>query len=288
MYVFPRQTVCGWAGLAYLPGTESWINGDLSVRVTGHELGHNLGLHHAGSWFCTGASNQAVAISSACQLDEYNDPWDVMGALGSRHNHGWNLQRLGVLQASNVQTVSGSGTYTMSSALSSTTDPTTLRIPRTYAAGGAVQDWYYLETRESGRRLRQLLAERLGRARGDHPRRRQPRPADALAPDRHASRRLDRGRAAAAGRDLQRRPDRRHGGVGRGRVGDRVREPGGAAARPAGAVRPDRPVTRAARQRPAADLERLGGQRRRSRATPSTATASRSAPRPRTASTTPR
>ena len=150
MYVFPRQTVCGWAGLAYLPGTESWINGDLSVRVTGHELGHNLGLHHAGSWFCTGASNQAVAISSACQLDEYNDPWDVMGALGSRHNHGWNLQRLGVLQASNVQTVSGSGTYTMSSALSSTTDPTTLRIPRTYAAGGAVQDWYYLETRESG------------------------------------------------------------------------------------------------------------------------------------------
>ncbi|HVG68521.1 MAG TPA: hypothetical protein VM785_10020 [Gaiellales bacterium] len=150
MYVFPRQTVCGWAGLAYLPGTESWINGDLSVRVTGHELGHNLGLHHAGSWFCTSASNQAVAISSACQLDEYNDPWDVMGALGSRHNHGWNLQRLGVLQASNVQTVSASGTYTMSSALSSTTDPTTVRIPRTYAAGGAVQDWYYLETRKSG------------------------------------------------------------------------------------------------------------------------------------------
>ncbi|HVG68520.1 MAG TPA: hypothetical protein VM785_10015, partial [Gaiellales bacterium] len=150
MYVFPRQTVCGWAGLAYLPGTESWINGDLSVRVTGHELGHNLGLHHAGSWFCTNASNQAVAISSACQLDEYNDPWDVMGALGSRHNHGWNLQRLGVLQASNVQTVSASGTYTMSSALSSTTDPTTLRIPRTYAAGGSVQDWYYLETRKSG------------------------------------------------------------------------------------------------------------------------------------------
>ena len=150
MYVFPHQTVCGWAGLAYLPGTESWINGDLSVRVTGHELGHNLGLHHAGSWFCTNASNQPVAISSACQLNEYNDPWDVMGALGSRHNHGWNLQRLGVLQASNVQTVSASGTYTMTSALSSTTDPTTLRIPRTYAAGGSVQDWYYLETRKAG------------------------------------------------------------------------------------------------------------------------------------------
>jgi hypothetical protein len=150
MYVFPHQAVCKWAGLAYLPGTESWINGDLSVRVTGHELGHNLGLHHAGSWQCTNPSGQTVVVSSKCQIDEYNDPWDVMGALGSRHNHGWNLQRLGVLQPSNVQTVSASGTYTMTSALSSTTDATTLRIPRTDAANGSVQDWYYLETRKAG------------------------------------------------------------------------------------------------------------------------------------------
>lgn len=150
MYVFPTQSVCAWAGLAYMPGTESWINGDLSVRVTGHELGHNLGLHHAGSWFCTGGSGQAVVISSACTLNEYNDPFDVMGAHGSRHSHGWNLQRLGVLQESNVQSVASSGTYSMTSALESTTQPTTLRIPRTYAAGGAVQDWYYLEIRKSG------------------------------------------------------------------------------------------------------------------------------------------
>jgi hypothetical protein len=150
MYVFPSQSSCGWAGLAYMPGVESWINGDLSVRVTGHELGHNLGLHHAGSWFCTGASGQAVVISSSCTLNEYNDPFDVMGAHGSRHSQGWNLQRLGVLQPSNVQTVTTNGTYQMTSALDSTTEPTTLRIPRTYAAGGAVQDWYYLEIRKSG------------------------------------------------------------------------------------------------------------------------------------------
>jgi hypothetical protein len=149
MYVFPYQSVCNWAGLAYLPGTESWINGDLSVRVTGHELGHNLGLHHAGSWFCTGASAQVVTISSSCTLNEYNDPFDVMGAHGSRHSSGWHLQQLGVLQASNVQTVTTSGNYELTSALDSTASPTTLRVPRTYA-GGAVKDWYYLEVRKAG------------------------------------------------------------------------------------------------------------------------------------------
>jgi Gametolysin peptidase M11 len=150
MYVFPAYSGCGWAGLAYMPGTESWINGDLSVRVTAHELGHNLGLHHAGSWGCRNASNQPVPISGNCLLSEYNDPYDVMGAWGSHHNSGWHLQRLGLLQPSNVQTISASGTYSMTSALDPTTQPTTLRVPRTYAPGGAIVDWYYLEIREPG------------------------------------------------------------------------------------------------------------------------------------------
>jgi hypothetical protein len=154
MYVFPATSACGWAGLAYMPGWESWINGDLSVRVTAHELSHNLGIHHAGALSCTGASGQAVPISSNCVADasnEYNDPFDVMGNWGSRHSNGWHLQQLGFLQPTNVQTVTSSGTYSMTSALDSTTEPTTLRVPRTYTPGGAVQNWFYLEVREAGK-----------------------------------------------------------------------------------------------------------------------------------------
>ena len=147
MYVWPSSD-CGWAGMAQVGGRLSWINGTMSTRVTAHEMGHNLGLHHAGGYRCS-SGGSAATLGDSCQLDEYNDPFDVMGS-AARRNHGWHLQRLGVLAPGNVKTITESGTYTMRAALNPTTEPTTLRIPRRRSSTGRVLDYYYLETRKSG------------------------------------------------------------------------------------------------------------------------------------------
>ena len=53
MFVFPNTNQCGWAGLGYVPGQYSYINGTLSVQVMTHELGHNFGLAHANAASCS-------------------------------------------------------------------------------------------------------------------------------------------------------------------------------------------------------------------------------------------
>ena len=49
--------VAGAAGLAEVGGNHVWINGSFEVPVLAHELGHNLGLSHAGGLKCSNAGN---------------------------------------------------------------------------------------------------------------------------------------------------------------------------------------------------------------------------------------
>lgn len=146
MYIFPKNSSCGWAGLAELPGEQSWINGTLSVGVTAHEMGHNMGVHHAASYRCT-ADGVRVALSSTCTTNEYGDPYDVMGNLGSRHSNNWHLQQLGYYQESDVNTLSQSGTYSLAPASVGAAGVQIIRIPRT-VSGSTVSDYYDLEIRE--------------------------------------------------------------------------------------------------------------------------------------------
>ncbi len=153
VYIFPLKSACQWGGIAELGGSRIDINGnsfgDAATRTIAHEFGHNFGLQHAGSWTCT-SGGARVQISDTCTIGEYGDPFDTMGN-GYRHNSGWNLAKLGLFAPENVETVSASGTYSLRSALTPTTEPTVLRIPRARAAtNNNITSWYYLEIRQTG------------------------------------------------------------------------------------------------------------------------------------------
>jgi hypothetical protein len=150
LFTYPALPNCGFAGAAMVPGNLVWLNGDLRTRVVAHEVGHNMGLHHANGYACT-ENGAPVAISSTCTSGEYGDPYDVMGNSASNHNNSWHLEKLGTLGAGNVKTITTSGTYTLASARDQDPDAVqSIRIPRRRDAGGAVLDYYYLEVREAG------------------------------------------------------------------------------------------------------------------------------------------
>ena len=154
VYIFPYKSACSWGGIADVGGSRISINGN-SFGVTptatiAHELGHNFGLNHAGSWTCT-SGGVRVQISDTCTIAEYGDPFDTMGNIGYRHNNGINLDKLGLLAPENVQTVTASGTYSLRSAFAPTSEPTLLRIPRGRSpANNNITSWYYLEIRQTG------------------------------------------------------------------------------------------------------------------------------------------
>jgi hypothetical protein len=120
VYAFPQlpSAVCGWSGLAEVGGSHVWVNGSFSVPVLAHELGHNLGLAHAGGLTCSGASALAP-VGGVCSIDrvhyqlpQYQDPFDAMGnASVLRQMNMEHKLALGVLPLSAVLTVGATGTY---------------------------------------------------------------------------------------------------------------------------------------------------------------------------------
>ena len=70
----PGDDCAGTAGFAYVGAPNTWLNGYMDLRVTVHELGHNYGLQHANSYFCSNAD-----LAATCSFSEYGDPYDAMG-----------------------------------------------------------------------------------------------------------------------------------------------------------------------------------------------------------------
>ncbi len=100
---FPRRADCSWAGLGQVRGPITWLNGYATLRESGHEIGHNLGLGHAGSLRCTDGAGVQVVRSTTCSRLGYGDRTDVMGGNDAGNLNTAFADHLGVLEATTVR-----------------------------------------------------------------------------------------------------------------------------------------------------------------------------------------
>ena len=144
-YVHNNLASCGWAGLAYVPGRDSWLNQALGLRVSAHELSHNYGVHHASTMNCveSGVRVTLSANSANCTSSEYGDPFSVMGSAQTLHTHAQQLATFGWITGSGLQTITTAGNYTVgASENGNATAPRSVRISR----GNGT--WFYLDLRQ--------------------------------------------------------------------------------------------------------------------------------------------
>ena len=107
LVVYTPDQGCNFSGIAWIGANGVFLNGTAAPGVIEHELGHNLGLLHAGAYRCATGS-----MSAACLVD-YGDPTDVMG--DPTLDHGYSAEhkyQLGWIPASEVRTVT-TGTQTI-------------------------------------------------------------------------------------------------------------------------------------------------------------------------------
>jgi hypothetical protein len=105
---FPQIAV-DWAGLSNMRDAD-WINGSYSAGVTGHELGHSLGLPHAHS--VEAGPDMFGTPGTTSQTNEYGNPYDIMGRGGSTaHFNVLYKWRIGWEDSDEVREVKNSGTY---------------------------------------------------------------------------------------------------------------------------------------------------------------------------------
>ena len=73
LVVYTPDQGCGFSGIGWVGFNGVFLNGDSAPGVMEHELGHNLGLWHAGHSACG-----AKSLAASC-VDVYGDVTDVMG-----------------------------------------------------------------------------------------------------------------------------------------------------------------------------------------------------------------
>lgn len=154
VYVFPSNS-CTWWGLGTVGGnpSQAWIHTrfGFSVKVVGHEMGHNLGLFHSHSLDCGSAS----VAATGCSASEYGDVFDLMGSNSGGHYNAFQKERLGWLDdgvsppLTTVPAVAGTATFDIAPIEDArNAQPRALKIPRASACGVA-NEWFYVEARQA-------------------------------------------------------------------------------------------------------------------------------------------
>lgn len=148
IYGFPYVYECGWRGAATIGSTRVWINDYFNIYGIAHELGHDLGAHHANGYRCYDANHNPVVISSNCVSIEYGDPFDIMGNYNNHHPSTFHKWQLGWYQRpSDTATVTQTGDYTLISTEAYNPGLKAIRIPRTFRSDGTPLTYLYLEYR---------------------------------------------------------------------------------------------------------------------------------------------
>jgi hypothetical protein len=116
IYYFNKTQLCPFGGLAEEgsvanPARRTWLNGTLACGSLMHEPGHNLGLMHANTMSCPGASFSGDPAMS-CTIMPYGSPWTPMGS-GCHQLNGYEKWYERWLSGCDGVRVTSSGTFNL-------------------------------------------------------------------------------------------------------------------------------------------------------------------------------
>lgn len=146
MFVFPDafQEGCEFGGLGEVPGVKTWFHASQLDWAAAHELGHNLGMHHANAYDCHDGTGARVTLGGTCEVIEYGDHFDVMGGTQHRHANALRKQQLGLIEP--ATTITTEGVYRIAP-IGAASGMRAVRIRRDTVDG--VDRYYSLEVRRA-------------------------------------------------------------------------------------------------------------------------------------------